>query len=251
MLCNSRCICISSSYCSLMFLYPACERVPPAPPCERARDLSSSAINRSKEETHVVSALRRNGYPKRFVQRSAPPPSRPEHQIANSDTEEDDTRKPPSVTLPYVRGLSETIKRLLEKLDVRVRLTPNWTLRQMLVKPKDPVPVDQQNGVVYRIPCGDCEKAYVGQSGCSLACRIKEHQRAVGGGDTNASAIAEHAWGQHHQIDWGAAEVLDTNPSWHPRCLLESWHIHKQQSTMNRDRGNLPQIYSTLLSKNC
>ena len=34
----------------------------------RARDLSSNAINRSKEETRVVSALRSNGYPKRFIQ---------------------------------------------------------------------------------------------------------------------------------------------------------------------------------------
>ena len=151
------------------------------------------------------------------------------------------------MTLPYIRGLSETIKRLLEKLDVRVRLRPNRTPRQMLVKPRDPVPIEQQNGVVYRIPCGDCESTYVGQSGRSLACRMKEHQRAVRGGDTNASAIAEHAWGHQHQIDWGAAEVLDSNPNWHPRCLLESWHIHKERKSMNRDRGNLPQIYRTLL----
>ena len=135
-------------------------------------------------------------------------------------------RKPPTVILPYIRGLSETIKRLLEKLDVRVRLRPNSTLRQILVKPKDPVPIEQQNGVVYRIPCGDCESTYVGQSGRSLACRMKEHQRAVRGGDTNASAIAEHAWGHQHRIEWGAAEVLDNNPNWHPRCLLESWYIH-------------------------
>lgn len=217
----------------------------------RARDLSSNAVNRSKEETHVVSALRSNGYPRRFIQRSNPPTSQPNHQTddgTESDTqEEDSTKKPPTVTLPYVRGLSETIKRLMEKMDVRVQLRPNRTLRQMLVKPKDPVPLDQRNGVVYRIPCKDCESTYVGQSGRSLACRMKEHQRAVRGGDTNASAIAEHAWGKQHQIDWGAAEVLDTNPSWRPRCLLESWHIHKEPSTMNRDRGNLPQIYCTLL----
>ena len=87
-----------------------------------------------------------------------------EHQTnhsADSDTDADNTKKPPSksVTLPYVRGLSETIKRLLEKLhvDVRVRFRPKRTLRQMLVKPKDHVPLDQQNGVVYRIHCRDCE----------------------------------------------------------------------------------------------
>ena len=109
-----------------------------------------------------MSALVRNGYPKCFIQRSAPHPSRTEHQVDGSIdtyTNEDSTRKPPNVTLPYIRGLSETIKRILEKLDVRVRFSPNQTLRQLLVKPKDPVPLHQRNGVVYRIPCGDCKKS--------------------------------------------------------------------------------------------
>ena len=29
--------------------------------------------------------------------------------------------------------------------------------------------------------------------------------------------------------------------------ILESWHIQKEPSVMNRDRGNLPRIYRTLL----
>ena len=156
--------------------------------------------------------------------------------------------RPPTVTLPYVRGLAETIKRILGKLEVRVRFRPNQTLRQLLVKPKDPIPLDQRNGVVYRIPCRYCAKTYVGQSGRSLACRIKEHQRAVRNGDENASAIAEHAWGCHHHIDWEAAEVVDSNPDWYPRCLMESWHIHKEPNSMNRERGLLPPVYCTLLT---
>lgn len=39
------------------------------------------------------------------------------------------------------------------------------------------------------IPYMNCEKSSVGQSGRSLTCRVKEHQRAV---NTNASAVAEH-----------------------------------------------------------
>ena len=70
-----------------------------------------------------------------------------------------------------------TIKRIPEKRDVRLRFRLNQTLRQLLVKPKDPVPMDIQNGVVYRIPCKDCEKMYVGQTDRPLAWRVKEHQR--------------------------------------------------------------------------
>ena len=100
--------------------------------------------------------------PKVLYTAISPTPLTTEHQVDGSIdtyTNEDSTRKPPNVTLPQIRGLSETIERILEKLDVRVWFSPNQTLRQLLVKPKDPIPLHQRNGVVYRIPCGDCEKS--------------------------------------------------------------------------------------------
>ena len=85
-----------------------------------------------------------------------------------------------TVTLPYVRGLAEPIKRMLEEVDIRVRFRSNTTLRMLLVKPKDPVPVERRTGIVYQIPCKDCAQTYVGQSGHTIVDRvINEHQRAV------------------------------------------------------------------------
>ena len=52
------------------------------------------------------------------------------------------------------------------------------TLRQLLVKPKDPVPPNLINGIIYRVPCKQCNKVYVGQTG-RFDCRLKEHKRAV------------------------------------------------------------------------
>ena len=53
--------------------------------------------------------------------------------------------------------------------------------------------------------------------------------RAVQNGNVNASALAEHAWKEHHNIDWQSAKVLEANKVyWHIRCLLESWHINKE-----------------------
>ena len=142
-----------------------------------------------------------------------------------------------TITLPYVQGLSEPIRRVLEDLNIKVRFRPNCTLRQMLVKPKDAVP----------IPCKDCPKTYIGQSKRSLQCRMKEHERAVKNGDFNGSAIAEHCWRSGHRADWSAAAVIDSCPHWYPRCILESWHIHREKDSLNRDRGILPALYDTLL----
>ena len=105
-----------------------------------------------------------------------------------------------------------------------------------------------QNGVVYRISCKDCEHAYVDQSGRSLDCRVKEHQRAVRNRETNASALAEHVWNKEHHINWQNAEVLEANQQyWRKRCLLESLHINKETKQLNREHGTLPDIYCSLL----
>ena len=215
-----------------------------------AKDLSSCAVSHKEERNHVVKALEGNGYPRQFIRRSAPSPTLPQSQEANSgDEDEDDAKKSPVVTLPCIRGLSETLKRILEQLNITVRFKPNNTLRRLLVRPKDPTPPEQRNGVIYRIPCKDCTMAHIGQSGRSLACRIKEHKRAVQNGDQNSSTLAEHAWQQQHHVDWAAAEVLESTRDWYPRCMIESWHIHREANSMNRERGPLPHIYCSLLTE--
>ncbi len=132
-------------------------------------------------------------------------------------------------------------------MDIQVRFRANTTLRRMLVRPKDPVPPVEQVGVIYKIPCMDCTKAYIGQSGRTLAMRLKEHQRAVQNGDVNASAIAEHIWHDQHRIDWSAAEIVDSERYLCPKLMLESWHIHSEQDPLNRERGSLPIEYCSLI----
>ena len=87
---------------------------------------------------------------------------------------------------------------------------------------------------------------------------MKEHQRAVWNGDINALALAEHAWKEHHNMDWHNAKVLEANKGywhircsfelWHIRCSLELWHINKEANPMNRERGPLPEIYRSLFT---
>ena len=153
--------------------------------------MSSDAISCTEEETHIKNALQVNGYPKRFVNYSS-------QRSGIEDKEEVEEKPKATVILPYVGGVSENIKRMLEKVSVKVRMKLHRTLRQMLVKHKDPTPNHQQTGIVYRVPCRDCPQAYVGQSGHTLECRMKEHKRAVEHGNSDTSALVEHAWKEDH-----------------------------------------------------
>ena len=74
-------------------------------------------------------------------------------------------------------------------------------LRSMLTKVKDPLMMKKQAKVVYRIPCS-CGKAYIGETVRRLETRVKEHRDACQKGALENSALAEHAWKNHHPIKW-------------------------------------------------
>jgi len=57
----------------------------------------------------------------------------------------------------------------------------------ILVRPKDPVPAHLKNGIVYKVPCKVCSKAYVGQSGRSLECRLPSDRL----GDSTCSGLLQ------------------------------------------------------------
>ena len=204
----------------------------------RAESLSSSAVSRVQEEKHVMEALQKNGYPKGFIKKQTCPRGDETSQCDETCT---------TLTLPYIKGLSESIRRILSPLSIRVMFRPFTTLRQMLVHPKDPVPVSKRKGVVYSIPCAECPRTYIGQTGRSLDLRLQEHRRALKNGDVTASAVAEHVFTAGHQVDLSKASVIDYHPHTQTRCLLESWHIQHQQVPLNRERGPMPGLYATLL----
>ena len=129
-----------------------------------------------------------------------------------AETSGDDQRPPrTSLTLPYISSLSETIRRILGPLDIRVAFCPHSTLRHQLVHPKDPVPMDQCTGVVYQIPCSECPKVYVGQSGRTLKQCLSEYRWALQNRNVDASALAEHVWSPGHQVNLSKAEVIDSH----------------------------------------
>ena len=147
-------------------------------------------------------------------------------------------------SFPIYKDYLNSIKRILHKdLGIKTIFTPTRSLRQILSHPKDPIPMLHKSGVVYRIPCKDCEKSYVGQTLRTLNRMIKEYQRSVIIGDCDSSALAEHAWTSHHHIAWGDATILHQHQRWFQRCIFESWYIPQVPNLVNRDSGNLPQPY--------
>ena len=65
------------------------------------------------------------------------------------------------VSLPYVRGKSEAIGKTLRPLGIGVahRASPwKWTLCAGL---KDSIPEKSRKGVIYKVPCKECDAVYI------------------------------------------------------------------------------------------
>ena len=104
------------------------------------------------------------------------------HTLPQQGQQSEELAARASVTIPYIHGLSQSICRVLSSLDIKVTFRPLRTLRKELVHPKDTIPEWQRKDVVYSVPCNECSRAYIGQTGRSLDHRIAEHWRAFRNG---------------------------------------------------------------------
>ena len=206
---------------------------------DRADRLPTTTKDQKQEIQRVISTLQNNGYPKRFIlktsqQKTHPEPTRREQRGFS--------------TLPYVKGTSEQIKRLLDQHGVKVALKPINTIGSLFPKPKDPLTQEETRGAIYRIPCKDCEKSYTGETKRKFETRKKEHQKAVSQLDTKKSALAEHHVKTGHDILWSDYKLLRTCDKFKQRKIMEAWEINLEPNSMNRDDGaNLPPEYLRLI----
>ena len=96
-----------------------------------------------------------------------------------------------TATIPYIRGTSETIARILRPYNIRVAHKPMFTLRRLLTNVKGKGKPEDRPGAVYKIYCSDCQATYIGETGRNLTTRLTELKRATKKGDLNNN-ITEH-----------------------------------------------------------
>ena len=68
--------------------------------------------------------------------------------------------------------------------------------------------------------------------------RVKEHQIACQKGAQQKSALAEHAWENHHPIKWEGVTEIDCARTTKQLLLKEAIHISLHRPPLNRDRAS-------------
>ena len=205
----------------------------------RAKDIISEKKDLEQENDRIVNVLMENDYDKRTILRVKRKVERGKVNRQN-DAEKEEPQK---FTLPYVPGTSEIIRRSLAPHNIKCAFYSSETLRRHLSKPKDTVPMDKRNNVVYKIPCKDCNATYIGESKRSFGVRYKEHDRAVRKGDTDKNEIADHCWSKDHEMNWDERKVIDTEAYIKGRKIKETIHSLKDKNHINSISYTLPNIW--------
>ncbi len=131
-------------------------------------------------------------------------------------------------------------------------MKPHTTLRRLLVHPKDKEEPAEQGELIYQIPCHNCDKSYIGETGRLFKTRLEEHQRDVDNAPDeiftrntrklsqstmNKSALTDHVQQENHVINWQEAKVVDKECHKRRRQVKEAIWIRKTGDTINRDEG--------------
>ncbi len=90
--------------------------------------------------------------------------------------------------------------------------------------------MEKKKGVVYSIPCMDCNSVYVGVTGRNLEKILKKRM-------DNKNGISVHAWKKSHRVNWDESRVLKMIPNYFHRRLTEALVIQSSKTTSNLDKG--------------
>ena len=204
---------------------------------DRAKNIPSTEEEVTRETKRAARALAANNYPVNFIHSGCQP---------NRQQQMNDTDQRGFVILPYAKGFSERITKVLRDFNIKVAHKPIRTISNILKKPKDKIEKEASRGVVYKIKCKDCDSVYVGQTSRALKTRVKEHTKAIATLDKN-SLLAKHHVFHGHQIDLENVEIIDRSSARRQRLILEAWHSVRDKNSINEHIA-LPNIYNNIKS---
>jgi hypothetical protein len=138
-----------------------------------------------------------------------------------------------TLTLPFVPGFSENLKRELQKQGIRVAFKRGQTLESMLCRLKFREPFEKSKNNIYKRNCKTCNFTYIGETSQHQQNRDRGHKDAIKAKDVNNSFYDHLHKNPSHEIDWEKVSYLDKERNYDRRMIKESLYIKAF------DEGNL------------
>ena len=201
-----------------------------------------------EEEDHLQKVLTRNKYPLWALNRV---------KIKNKTTQAWQKRKQPNantkgttgnqksyMVLPYVKGLSESMKNVGKKHGIQTYFRGGNTIKSLLMTSKDKDHITKKSGIIYRFKCKrvDCDDEYIGESSRTFGERYKEHLKSP-------SPIYDQHNITGHETSIENFSIVGREDQNLIRAIKEAIYIRVNIKSLNKNIGkyHLPHIRDEVL----
>ena len=203
----------------------------------RTKAVSSTQQLLEQEEKHLEKVLKENKYPNWALNRVKNKIKAPRIQDPKRkrNTNNNGSQNQPYMVLPYVRGLSESMKNICSRYGVQVHYKGGNTIKSLQVTPKDKDHITKKSGIIYRFKCQrvDCDDEYIGESSRTFGERLKEHQKAP-------SPIHDHHNITGHDITIQNFSIVVREDHGLVRAIKEAIYIRVNNPSLNKKYRQVP-----------
>jgi len=209
---------------------------------DRALKLTSCCY-RKEVLNKIQILLKNNGYPEKNIKKIIK--ERVHKFYNNNHTQYKNNEDYKYISLPYISGLSEKIKKVLRHYNIKIGFRNENKLGKFFSKTKDKTPKMLQTHIVYQIPCKSCNSVYIGQTSQHLKDRINGHKYS-----NNITALKNHQINTDHCFDFDSVKIIDKEQKLTTRNFLEMIHIKKHPNAVNNksEINNLSKLYHYIIN---
>jgi hypothetical protein len=200
---------------------------------QRAESYCSTEELLSLELQHLHTTFISNGYPTNIIQRYLY-----DHKPSQNNSPEKDDKQT-QFYAPYHPLAHKIFKKLQKQFNISPLYQKTKSLKNILYHNRPTQQSIHTPGAVYAVPCKDCPTHYIGETKRPTAVRIKEEQRDIKLAqeqpnkkfpEDNDFGYVQHYKETKHQFDFANAKVLQLEPHYQRRKLIEGIYIK-----MNKD----------------
>jgi len=187
----------------------------------RAYNLCDPGPEREEEIKTLNFAFVNQNYPPKQVLKTIQ-----EYQESDGNKEENKRaeERTESIVVPYIKGVSEKLRRDLGKEDINVVFKRGQTLHSIIFNGKFKKKDGRKKDLIYKIPCRDCTLCYIGETAQWYDEREKQHKRCIRNQDEN-NALFRHIRTTGHEIAWDKVEFIAFETRTQCRKMKESFYI--------------------------
>ena len=218
----------------------------------RARLLCTEKEDQKRAIEEVKERFSKNGYPGKLLNRQL--------RLVIHPTQPRVRQWVKTVGIPYKKGTSEAIRKVLSAVNIRVAFRRGKSIGTELVHLKDTIPQEKISNCLYKLTCENCPVVYIGETGRELQARVAEHIRRTKKLPTNEyeyqtlvkdSAMAGHALDTGHNINFSDVKIIKKGfRSVSERLYAEAIEIAKHQNAVNRIEGvRLSEVWRAIMSR--